>query len=489
MTRRRPTLGGEQASNAIFGAVVGKRVGPASPAVVALLALFCGCVADPAGAHDARQPQTLQTIALAAGWPCKVTADCPPSDDLCKVVACVKQECRYGPDATKPDCCSSGFNASCDDKYYLSDDKCDKKMPGGWMQCTHTVDPKKYCTPATCPGAGGCTSAYCKGDSPGDCGYGVIPGCCNKGGSCDDGVLCTTDTCFLPTANALTGSCVHDKGPGCCLWAEDCDDDLSCTTDTCDKATNTCKHVKGPAQDCCDSPSECDNGSECTSGWCVNHTCFQFPVAGKSNCPKPPKNCNDGDECTKDILTANGCAHEAVPACCPGAEGAPFCDDNCGCTLDYCVNGFCHRTEPSGGCCCSSADCDDGDPATKDLCGAEDPATGTGICEHASFCQQEPVGCDDGDPCTLDTSNGCVCSHESLQGCCSDAQDCQDDHACTVDLCLPLGCLNYVPLTDKGCCDPKHEAVDCAHLTDLGMSGKCLLAPDGTYGCGQVSGR
>ena len=82
--------------------------------------------------------------------------------------------------------------------------------------------------------------------------------------------------------------------------------------------------------------------------------------------------------------------------------------------------------------CDQAADCDDGNPCTKDLCT-------DGECAYEFF----PSDCDDGDACTTDD----MC----LNGACvGTPMDCDDGDACTEDLCKAGTCSNK-PLTTPEC--------------------------------------
>src|SRR5262249_48804665 len=58
---------------------------------------------------------------------------------------------------------------------------------------------------------------------------------CLTGPFCDDGNLCTDDSCE-------PGGCRHAARAGCCLTAADCDDHNPCTADACTGAS-TCAHA------------------------------------------------------------------------------------------------------------------------------------------------------------------------------------------------------------------------------------------------------
>lgn len=74
------------------------------------------------------------------GGSCKQDSDCF-SPDLCCFGGCMDGTCRFVVNGFTPDCCSATTNASCDDKTAATIDTCDKKMLGGWTQCSHTSAP------------------------------------------------------------------------------------------------------------------------------------------------------------------------------------------------------------------------------------------------------------------------------------------------------------------------------------------------------------
>lgn len=73
--------------------------------------------------------------------------------------------------------------------------------------------------------------------------------------------------------------------------------------------------------------------------------------------------------------------------------------------------------------CTSSADCDDGNPCTKDACGAD----------GCTYSPDNAASCDDGDACT----DGDICT----EGVCAGApRECDDENACTIDWCTEGEC-------------------------------------------------
>src|SRR5207247_2321973 len=137
--------------------------------------------------------------------------------------------------------------------------------------------------------------------------------------NCDDGNLCTDDSC-----DPATG-CVHTNN------TRPCDDGNVCTTnDACSQGA--CRG--GPA-------ASCDDGNPCTDDGCEPaHGC----VHRNNSAP-----CDDGSACT----TGDAC----VGGVCLGGP-APACDDSNECTADRCdpARGCVH--DPIDGCCTADHDCD-----------------------------------------------------------------------------------------------------------------------------------
>src|SRR5439155_646193 len=147
--------------------------------------------------------------------------------------------------------------------------------------------------------------------------------------NCDDGNVCTTDSCNPATGcthtnntapcsdgNACTtndtcsgGTCVGGPPPNC-------DDGNVCTTDSCNPATG-CTHTNNTAP--CSDANACTTNDTCSGGTCVGG---------------PPPNCDDHNVCTTDSCNpASGCAHmnNTLP-----------CDDANACTFpDACSGGQC----------------------------------------------------------------------------------------------------------------------------------------------------
>jgi len=160
---------------------------------------------------------------------------------------------------------------------------------------------KKCNNDSDCSSLDSCMTGVCM---DGVCNY--VPSCCASDDECDDGDLCTKDSC------GSSKHCVFSKITNCCVYDSDCSDSNPCTVDKCPEPGGQCLHDQ--VLGCCQSSKDCD----------------------------------DGDVCTKDLCMANACSHEVI--CC---ETDADCDDGDSlCTVDMCVNKFCkHELTGAEGCC------------------------------------------------------------------------------------------------------------------------------------------
>ena len=257
--------------------------------------------------------------------------------------------------------------------------------------CTGIVcDDGNVCTTDSCdPATGQCifTNNTLACDDGNACTLGDVcsNGVCQPGAAknCDDGNACTTDSC-----DTATGACINT--------AKNCDDGNVCTTDSCNPATGACVHTNNTLA--------CDDGNACTLGdVCSNGACQ----------PGAAKNCDDGNVCTTDSCntTTGACEH---------TNNTLSCDDGNACTVnDTCSGGVCAGT---------TRNCDDHNACTADTC---NPSTG---------CVNTPIVCNDNSACTTDTCNPAT-------GCVFTPIVCDDNNPYTVDTCDPAtGCVN-TPIT------------------------------------------
>ncbi len=374
-----------------------------------------GDLGDSASAADTGNVGTDGTDAT----PCETADDCPPSSD-CELVACLAGQCVAGPVADGSPCddddpCSTGdscVNGACTSTV----EDCDDGLP-----CTTDT-----CTDTGCEYAGviGCCFdiADCNDRDPcnGEEDCDLTNNTCVAGEPlvCDDGVVCTADSCgeqgcmFAPVAN-------------CCGSDADCDDGDACTgTETCDLETGTCG---------AGTPMLCDSGHPCTAGSCAAGVCTFAPIAG---CCVGDNDCNDSSWCngeeTCDLAT-NTCQ----------AGVAPSCDDGDACTADGCSQGTCAGPAPPEQCFCTHVEIANCCETNAD-CTDFDWCNGTETCDvTTNTCVQGPApSCDDGNPCTVDTCSSqelcpgpappsvCNCMHTPIAGCCAADTDCYDGSWC-----------------------------------------------------------
>ncbi len=395
-----------------------------------------------------------------AGWQCVKT----PVGKICAEPACVPKsfELCNGED----DDCNGDVDEGtlCNDGNTCTTDSC-----GGKLGCKVVLAPLGVLcdldgTPCT---ADVCAAGQCAAGPPKDCSDGnpctidsCLAGACQHKPQgltvCDDGNPCTaTDKC-------TAGVCQ----PGAPV---PCNDGNPCTDDVCFPSTGKC--LSANAQ----TGIPCNDGNLCTTA----DTCALGACSGK------PANCEDGNPCTASTCDPKGgCVHSPL-------DGAP-CNDNNACTsADVCKKGVC-----GGG----QLACDDANPCTLDGCAAGGGCTHTaivGACSDGSVCTTgEKCGpdgckggtvqiCNDGNPCTNDTCDPQKgCAYVANNGPCNDGKactlnevcqggscaaskllDCNDNVACTADVCDGAlgGCLHT----------PKVEACDDG---DICTVDQCLTA-------------
>ncbi len=386
---------------------------------------------------------------------CAVGQACDPTSTLCTV--CTNDaECLDGDPCTN-DTCVAGLgclhlptDATCSDGMVCTvGDTCAQGvcLSGPATDC----DDANVCTNDTCDPTTGCQHAFntanCfDGDacSTGDsCSGGV---CVSGSGTlnCDDGNVCTADSCSGPVGcqhSGLSGGTCSDGNAcllgeacssGVCLSGAatpDCNDGLACTTDACD-----------PASGCVHSPfsGACNDGDPCTAV----DTCIGLNCVGALKL-----DCDDGNPCTADACAGIlGCTHT-------GISGAT-CNDGLFCTgLDVCASGTCVGT--------ANGKCDDSNVCTGDTCSevtgcghsnlAGTPCTDGNACTDGDVCAGgtcTPTGvtsCNDSNACTLD---GC----DAVQGCSHTVIPCNDGNDCTTDLCDPSTGCGSIALPDNTTC-------------------------------------
>jgi len=389
------------------------------------------------------------------------------SIDICPTVYNPMQDLLADPLA-----CGDCFTA-CDDTFDCTDDTCEVGT------CVHSTDDSfcpdddlfcngsEYCDPAS-----GCdhTGDPCP---TGQTCYEAVDTCgCGVDADCDDGVVCTDDTCD-------TGNCIYtandancpDDG-AFCSGTESCDPVLDCVSsgDPCPVGLY-CNDDDDSCDECL-SDAHCNDGVSCTDDTCVDGSCVY--TANDLNCVDDGLYCTGNETCN----ATSGCESSGDPCgaglyCQESTDSCEeclldaHCADTVACTDDSCVDNSCVFTPNDANCADDGVFCN-----------------GTGACDSALGCQST------GDPCE---ALGYFCN-ESTDRCdeCQVNAHCSDGILCTVDSCVSGSCWNTP--TDSRCADDGmfcngneycSATQDCAHSGDpcaaIGLS--CNEDTDECEGC------
>jgi uncharacterized repeat protein (TIGR01451 family) len=406
--------------------------------------------------------------------------------------------------------CTPGTALNCDDLNPCTADTCNATFG-----CVNT--PLLNGIPCSdgniCNGAETCQSGLCTAGQALNCNDNnacttdsCLPAACSSDIHCNDSNPCTTDVC---TAGVCSSTPVSNGTPcldanlcngaescqfGACTagTALNCNDGNVCTTDSCTPATG-CANTAASNGTACTDGNACNGAETCQAGTCT---------------PAAPLNCDDGNACTTDSCNpVSGCSHTYIAACQTCTVNLN-CNDANPCTTDVCNSGQCLNVAVADGTACSDGslcngietcvaaactpgtplDCNDGNVCTFDTCnpatGCANVAAGNGVscadgnvCNGNEICQlgvctaPTPLSCDDGNSCTTDSCNalsGCV--HTRVAGCqggcvnaspnptcvpCRFNSDCNDTNRCTGDTC-PDGTCHF---------DPVPNATPCADST------------------------
>jgi len=252
-----------------------------------------------------------------------------------------------------------------------------------------------------------CTIDTC---NSGSCSNVINPNCCTQNSNCNDGNVCTTDTC-----NIATGVCSNTALAGCCRLDSDCNDSKSCTADVCSLLTNTCSNTA--VSNCCGN-GVCEIGESCS-------TCAQDCISGVSTpllCGNGICEAGNGENCLNCPRDCNG-VQSGTPRsrfCCGNGGGEnPVSCSNSKCTS----TGFQCVTTPVLG---------------------EEYCCGDGMCTGAETCGNCPNDC----PSVPEICN------DGVDNDCDGAVDCNDSN-CTADpFCVVATCraVNQACTKAADCC-------------------------------------
>ncbi len=322
--------------------------------------------------------------------------------------------------------------------------------------------------------------------------------CCSEDVDCDDGAICTMDSC--PWINSL---CLFEPIPGCCSTFAECDDGDPCTEDSCPMNGEGCQNI----DICCQSDADCDDGDDvCTNDTCVDEYC-QFLFTGAPGCCQPLL-WEDAFENGKggwvfQNSSASPSWHLSTVKSSDGGTALAFSDaagfstgndqDSTatsptievgaqpGIALTFQVW---YDTESGFDWCKVWVDHDGGSAQLDQFTGHNEifwqektysleEWAGQAVnirfewhCDvSASYpgiwidemtitqgCCNTDVDCEDDNPCTVDDCPGLesMCSNTWMALCCLEDGDCNDMDECTVDLCVEMVC-EYEPTGADGC--------------------------------------
>lgn len=246
---------------------------------------------------------------------------------------------KCGPDCCNPsgvgaassECCD---NACCFGTCYGDELCCPTNPPAGGGTPTHKVCggvcvdlrlDDACCDDSDCSDADSCTVGICQNrvcvQAPRICDDGdicttnsCIPGvgCVSTPVNCDDGNACTIDTC--------------DSRYGCVHTQVDCSDNNACTTDSCD-----------PERGCIYTNVNCDDDNPCTIDSCD-------PTMGCIFTPVDCSGLNNPATCVVGVCAGGTCTTQSTCAAGTNCCGDGTCDATCACVED-------------GDLCSASADC------------------------------------------------------------------------------------------------------------------------------------
>jgi len=320
---------------------------------------------------------------------CTTDAECSDGNGCNGIETCVASVCQ------------PGTPLNCQDVNPCSVDSCDPTLG----VCRHVALPDgSSCGGTICTGLAVCMGGLCK------------PG---TGLDCNDGIVCTADTC-----DPVTG-CQHTPIPngGACSDGDPCNGTETCQAGVCTPGTPpTCDDGNACTQDSCVTPAGCQhtpvaNGIPCSDGNACNgaETC----QAGVCS-PGSPLNCNDNNPCTID-----GCNPTTACTHVPGVDGTSCSDGRLCNGVEQCLAGICRPGIPAP----------DGTP-----CPDQDLCNGTEVCKTGACVAGPPLDCGDGDACTTDGCTGAgVCTHAPFV--------CDDGNPDTTDACdASAGCKFDAPL-------------------------------------------
>ncbi len=354
------------------------------------------------------QPGTIVVCDSSEDTQCLVNT-CDVSTGFCSMQPLeAGTQCSDGDECTAEDQCIDGLclgavEVDCDDSNGCTNDLCDSDEG-----CISS--PVAEGTP--CEDGEPCTLAD-KCDADGECISGSP-----KFPACDDGEICTSDTCTIDGSG-----CLFEPILDCCASNAECNEaggEICTFANVC--CAPVCVGDEGQPFECgsdgCGSDcGTCGINAVCHDGACCYPNCYSpVKICGHDGCGGSCGACEPAEVCT-----------EFYQCCVPNCVGKDCGPDDCGGTCGSCNAGFICEEE-SGECEFCEADCDGkscGDDGCGDLCG---------VCEEGAKCL------DDGTCCTPDC-DGKECGDDGcgeMCATCLDWQACSPAGQCLCDDCCSI---------------------------------------------------
>lgn len=284
---------------------------------------------------------------------CNVDGDCDDGD-ACTTDECLGHTCVHTP---IPGCCNT--NATCSDGNACTLDVC--TAPGS-NSCVRTPIDGCCLNDGECPDPDICTVGVCRVSPANTCANYTVAGTGTLGGCCVDNSTCAFSCPGNTVYCNATNQCDVIPTPGFCAMDSECDDGDVCTSQSCDGGV--C--VFTPIPNCCDFASgaagnaTCVRPDACLLTRCLsNNTCL---ATARDNC------CQDVSDCSQPD---NACLHTVCDAhVCHTRNKVPFgecypCEEveDCPLLTAQCKSASCNATgiceyEEIATCCKCNPDCD-----------------------------------------------------------------------------------------------------------------------------------
>ncbi len=359
----------------------------------------------------------------------------------------------------------------------------------------------------------------------------ILKSCCSIDTDCDDGNLCTQDSC-----PGEQSDCINRPIPGCCTATGQCNDSNACTTESC--VNNVCQYV----HICCGSDEDCiDADDVCTLDRCVNSFCLNTWIPGPTCCQESFQGYNfegaSGLAGFQVTTTSNATWYVTNASAVSGTQCLAFSRPG---GTDYGPNANGSLLTPVANLPGTVADpklsfwiryhtetnhdrlrlyvVRDGTETLLDTYTGSsntswarrsyplDAYVGSSIRFKFLFtsdgsinsyfgvqiddlyveqeCCHSPMDCHDGNPCTVDICTGAsgYCGYAAMENCCVWSFDCDDGDECTMDVCGGDSRCRHVNV----CCDSRDDCDDGDDVCTYDLcseGGHCDFLYTGAPGC------